>query len=586
MNQWTDAELLSAYATRQSEEAFEALVGRYVALVYSAALRQVQNSHLAEEITQAVFTILAQKARQLNDRTILAGWLCRTAHFVSRNALKAEYRRQSREKEAHMQALIDEPQADAWPQFAPLLDQAVAQLNETDRNAVVLRFYEKKPLTEVGTIMGINADTAQKRVTRALDKLRKFFEKHGVNSTAAAIGESISIHSVSAVPLGFAKVISVVAVAKGATASASTLTLIKGTLKAMAWTKAKTAIVAGTIALVSIGSATVLVDKIVWPPQFVEISGHGQIELFTKPPRIVETAKITIQTDGKLYNLKIVSSGDGILTNNADDMSAEYGSDGIDTFVLSDRFTPFHRTRDGMGGIIFSGRFPREATAQYVPLVVQAAWLGYCSETFLTNNQTGVKLGNSFSMIWPDYVTNLVTYWTNSISPQSVTGWSRNWMLGYRTNSLEQLKAIQLDQYPDGFKAWKFTAADPVMISGKPVPRQVTLETFFPKFSRETLSGDDTIPMRTATFTADSIKVVKGKLDPLPKVTVPDLQAEDLRFEEVSGNFVIGSHATPRGWPVRDSKEFLTARAQAEKLGSQNKALIRKDRQREIPVEP
>src|ERR1700743_1760793 len=111
MHERNDAELLLAYVKGQSEEAFSLLVARYVALVYSAALRQVQNSHLAEEVTQAVFVILAQKARHLNERAILSAWLCRTAHFVARNALKAEYRRHYREQEAHMQSALNEPDA-------------------------------------------------------------------------------------------------------------------------------------------------------------------------------------------------------------------------------------------------------------------------------------------------------------------------------------------------------------------------------------------------------------------------------------------------------------------------------------------
>ena len=262
MREWNDADLLSAYANRQSEEAFGVLVERYVALVHSAARRQVQNPHLAEEVTQAAFTILAQKARGLNQRTVLSGWLCRTAHFVARNALKTEFRRQYRETEALMQSLVNEPEDDVWQQFAPLLDEAVAQLNEADRNAVVLRFYEKKPLNEVGAILGIDSDAAQKRVSRALEKLRKSFAKRGVNSTASAIAENISAHSVQAAPVALAKTVTAVALAKGATASTSTLTLIKGALKIMAWTKVKTAVVIGAGVLLAAGTATVAIKEI------------------------------------------------------------------------------------------------------------------------------------------------------------------------------------------------------------------------------------------------------------------------------------------------------------------------------------
>ena len=263
MDQWNDAELLSAYVNRQSEAAFEVLVERYVALVYSAARRQAYNPQLAEEVTQAVFILLAQKARRLNRRTPLSGWLCRAVYYVARNALKAEFRRQFREKEVYMQSLANPPEMDAWQQFAPMLDEAVAQLSEADRNAVVLRFYQKKPLNEVGVILGVKPDAAQKRVSRALDKLRRFFARRGVTSSAATIAGTISVNSIQAAPVGLAKTISAAALAKGAATSTSTLTLVKGALKLMAWNKAKTAIVVGVVALVATGTTTLIVKKAV-----------------------------------------------------------------------------------------------------------------------------------------------------------------------------------------------------------------------------------------------------------------------------------------------------------------------------------
>src|SRR6185503_11111780 len=121
MQDTDDIELLRQYAAEQSEAAFETLVKRHVNLVYSAASRSVGNSHQAEEVTQAVFIILARKARGLRQGTILSGWLYQTARLTAANHLRTEIRRARREKEAHMQSLLNETDPGPWPQIAPLL---------------------------------------------------------------------------------------------------------------------------------------------------------------------------------------------------------------------------------------------------------------------------------------------------------------------------------------------------------------------------------------------------------------------------------------------------------------------------------
>ena len=255
--------LLREYATGNSEAAFETLVSRRVGFVYSAALRQVRDPYLAEEVTQAVFIILAQKAGRISGKTILAGWLFRTTRFAALAQMRADAKRRRREQEANMQSEIQPTAPDAfWEQMSPLLDEALATLGETDRQAVLLRFFENKSLGEVGSHLGTGEDTARKRVSRALEKLHRYFSKHGISSTTAIITGAISANSVQAAPVAIEKSVTAVALAKGAAASTSTLTLVKGALKIMAWTKAKTAIAVSVGALLAAGTVTVTVERI------------------------------------------------------------------------------------------------------------------------------------------------------------------------------------------------------------------------------------------------------------------------------------------------------------------------------------
>ena len=254
--------LVREYASRQSESAFAALVSRHTNLVYSAALRQTRDPQLAEEVTQVVFIILARKAASLGAKTILTGWLYRTAGYVSGSALKRELRRQHREQEAYMQSELDAQAGSTWKQLSPLLDEAMLRLGQTDRDALVLRFFEGRSLNEVGHALGASEEAAKKRVNRALEKLRNFFAKRGVSSTTAIIAETISAHSVQAAPVALAKAATAAAITKGAAASTSTLTLIKGALKIMAWTKAKTVIVVGASVLLAAGTTTVTIKEI------------------------------------------------------------------------------------------------------------------------------------------------------------------------------------------------------------------------------------------------------------------------------------------------------------------------------------
>ncbi len=124
MQELDDIALLREYVERGSEEAFAVLVARHVNKVYSIALRHTRNPHWAEEITQAVFVILARKSRDLGQGVILSGWLCRTARLAAVTLIRGEIRRARREQEACMQNQSHDTEPEIWPQIAPLLDAA------------------------------------------------------------------------------------------------------------------------------------------------------------------------------------------------------------------------------------------------------------------------------------------------------------------------------------------------------------------------------------------------------------------------------------------------------------------------------
>jgi RNA polymerase sigma factor (sigma-70 family) len=246
-----DMDLLRDYATRHSEEAFATLVTRHIDMVYSAALRHTRNHHQAQEISQAVFVVLARKAPSFNPRTVLAGWLFETARLTAANYVRGEIRRARREQEACMQFDPDNRDEDTWKHVIPILNEIIGALREKDRDAVVLRFLLGKDYREVGAALGATEEAAQMRVSRALEKMRKMFARRGVALSAAALGGALAAQGTQAAPAGLAAKVAA-GVAHGAALGASSLTLTQTTLKIMAWTNAKFVVGASLVVLLAI----------------------------------------------------------------------------------------------------------------------------------------------------------------------------------------------------------------------------------------------------------------------------------------------------------------------------------------------
>jgi RNA polymerase sigma factor (sigma-70 family) len=249
MNDRTDQQLLQDYARDRSEAAFAELVRRHIGLVYSAARRMVWDWHQAEDVTQGVFVALAQNAGKLTDHPVLSGWLHRTTQNLAANAVRANVRRQTREQEAAaMNELLSAGSDVSWEHIAPHLDATLGELSEADRDAVLLRYFEKKSVQEMAERLGISHDAAQKRVSRAVERLREFFAKRGIAIGASGLVVVISANAVQAAPVGLTLTISTAAALTGTTlATTATVTASK----AIAMTALQKSIVTATIAVLA-----------------------------------------------------------------------------------------------------------------------------------------------------------------------------------------------------------------------------------------------------------------------------------------------------------------------------------------------
>lgn len=202
-----DSELLHEFVRNGSQNAFAELVRRHVDLVYSAALRQVVfQAQAAEDVTQTVFVDFARKAESLLGRKSLTGWLYHSTRLAAAESRRSEARRLARESAAHAmsQLLTDSEPGPEWERIRPLLDDAMGDLNASDREAVLLRFFEKRPLAEIGAQLALSENTARMRIDRALDKLHGALAKRGITSTAAALGLVLGAHAVGVAPPGLA----------------------------------------------------------------------------------------------------------------------------------------------------------------------------------------------------------------------------------------------------------------------------------------------------------------------------------------------------------------------------------------------
>ena len=300
----SDIDLLRQYARNNSEQAFRALVERHVNLVHAIALRQTANASLAEDVTQAVFIVLAEKAATISPNTILTGWLFRATRFAAANVNRAEARRAHWEqKAAQMEPPVTtntSPDSDA-EQITPLLNEAIEELPEPDRVAILLRFFESKSIEEVSRLIGTTENAAKMRLSRAVEKLRLIFRKRGIVAPTALLLTVLSAQSVHAAPTGLASSVATLALLKQA--SASTLPIVKGTLIVMAQTKSKLLATAAAVLLLGGTTAVVVQQSITGKAAEPKPATATQPAAKSVAP-ITSDAKILIFRDRPSWNRK------------------------------------------------------------------------------------------------------------------------------------------------------------------------------------------------------------------------------------------------------------------------------------------
>ena len=317
-----DFELLQAYADRRAEDAFTKLTRRYINLVYSAALRQTANTHAAEDVTQAVFLTLARKAGSISRQTILSGWLLRTTRFASANARRLEQRREHYEQQA-MQSSLTESES-AWQRLAPVLDEALDQLGDKDRDAIILRFFEQKSLKQVGDKLNLSEDSAQKRVSRALEKLRLVFTRRGKGISAAVLASALAAHSVQAAPATLSASIAAAVGLHGGMAGSVATALTDATLQTLSRVRMQSlaarigsvAVLLGILFLTMFHDRKGANDQTVSAPQPTPVTGPKPV---VAPPTRVTAAAIanTVPPDTKTLLLHVLDAQSGTPVENA-----------------------------------------------------------------------------------------------------------------------------------------------------------------------------------------------------------------------------------------------------------------------------
>ena len=347
----TDMELVERFAKGGSEEAFRELVGRHIALVYSAAFRHTGNPHYAEEISQAVFIILARRAKSLGKGVVLSGWLYHTARLTAANFQRAEFRRIRREKEACMQSTTrDETADEVWRELLPLLDRAMANLSAADRDIVVLRFFENKSFRDVAETLGVEEGAAQRRVSRSLERLRIFFRKQGLDLSTSAIAGAVSANSVKATPVNLGVLVAARSLSPGYLGP-SVHTLVRQTWRKLFWPASGLMVGAPLVLMITCGAlvwhqanAKSQVSSIVYPVRNAPTPPRSQTysmvyrvtNATTPPPSVNPIVHVRMTgTPGMPFEVRHSENGKEQITSGVLPAEVSFAADAISARIIA-----------------------------------------------------------------------------------------------------------------------------------------------------------------------------------------------------------------------------------------------------------
>jgi RNA polymerase sigma factor (sigma-70 family) len=576
--------LLSQYARTGSESAFQELVSRYIDLVYSTAFRLVDGDvESAQDVVQTVFVALASQAGTLPTDVMLGGWLHLRTRFAAGKVMRTERRRQLRERQAAEMNAIDDHSESNLAQVAPVLDEAIGQLDAEDRTAILLRFFERKDFRSVGEALGSSEDAARKRVDRALEKLHALLKQRGATLSAAALGTALAAEAVTAAPAGLAVGISATAVASAAAGTATTLGVLKSMTLAKLTLGITGALVVGVLATFFFrGHQAQLAE--------LSVTGSFTIDVAHAPPN-------HSHIDGTFS----VSCKDRqwIIRSKRSDQTTDYEEDGHDgryvysltsmeTWAKNRRLAGQQVGANTMEGEITPGRFPFNS-----PQINRVLWLLYASSSYLSEMHLIKRLPSIASFSGRHtYLYGFqqpATWRVTGTSPPLPTfaviyddGRLRYWEdedAGFMTGP--PLERNWRAPYDKGFTNAVLTVESFSEQGGHRIPRKATFSVYMPK--PDGTNAQDLQLSTRYSICLSNVAFHTAVTDFKPEVRGSVLVA-DRRFERDKQPIYVFSYLAVKHWlsdtEVRQRPEFLRSKQDQAIMVSASRASAQRKAQR------